>query len=452
MKLTQGSIEKLSLGEHRDDEIPGLVVRVRASGDKILRTYVLRYTRPGGGKQPRPKLGDSRHLKLEDARKQAKRLLAGLWAGSDPGETLRLEKVGVITLRDLADKYFDRAQLRPATLREWRRMADVELKPLLKRPAALVTRAEFRAVLEAKARSSGYVANRLFALTRRLYAWGIAQDLLPPASAGVFMGMTRPMEVEKISDRVLSPDELRALVFVLDELRKPKRKITYRDGKTGEVKTRTRNGGDHYADALAILMLTGVRRRAALEARADELVGLDAPDERDGVPSVAEWRIDPSRQKLRETKRAKAKAHVVPLSHQAAALFRHRVHAVAGGEVLFPRARPARGRGEDHDSTWWSAHWVKKLHELMEEKLGATVPPWKVHNLRHTLATHIEEVLDVDPKVTAGILGHSQGRGVTSRYALATHLAARRKALQAWADWLDSLRRSSFKVAEGGRA
>lgn len=73
----------------------------------------------------------------------------------------------------------------------------------------------------------------------------------------------------------------------------------------------------------------------------------------------------------------------------------------------------------------------------------------------------------VPENITAGILGHSHGRGVqenakphvvplshqavTSRYALAQHMAERRRALQAWADWLDSLRRSSFKVA-GGRA
>lgn len=45
MKLTQRAIDLLPIGEHRDDEIPGLVVRVRASGPRILRSYVLRYTR-----------------------------------------------------------------------------------------------------------------------------------------------------------------------------------------------------------------------------------------------------------------------------------------------------------------------------------------------------------------------------------------------------------------------
>lgn len=451
MKLTQGSIDELPPGEHRDDEIPGLVVRVRAStGGTLLRTYVLRYTRRGGGNQPRPKIGDSRTMTLAQARTQAKKLLSGLWSNVDPVEALRGQRIGVITLVDLARQYLARAPLAAATVREWTRLVDVELKPLLNRPAAAVTRAEFRTLLDAKLRTSGYVANRVFAMSRRIYTWGISRDLLPPATAGLFMGMTRPMEVEKVSARVLSADELRALVFVLDELRQPGREIRYRVKSTGEVKTKKRYGGDHYADALAILMLTGVRRRAVIEARADELVGLEAPDERDGVPGVAEWRIAPERQKIRASKQENAKAHVVPLSRQAAAIFRHRLRAVGGTDVLFPRSYAARGVGKD--STWWSARWVKRLNERMAEMLGTPVAPWKVHNLRHTLATHIEEELKVPEHMTAGILGHSQGRGVTSRYALATHMADRRKALQAWADWLDSLRRSGLKAVEGGRA
>lgn len=450
MKLTQPEIDKLPPGEYRDDEVPGLVLRVRASKRRVVRSYVLRYTRLGGGAQPRPKLGDAAVMKLTDARKAAKTLLSGIWTGADPAEALRLQELGPITLGDLADKYLAEAKLSPATRVEWRRLADVELKPLLARPAAAVTRAEFRGLVEAKARTSGWVANRLFQFSRRLYTWGIAKDLLPPAAAGVFAGMTRPMETERASDRVLSADELRALVFVLDELRKPKRMITYRDGKTGAVKSKTRYGGDHYADALALLMLTGVRRRAVLEARASELVGLEAPDERDGQASTAEWRIEPERQKIRESKRAKAKPHVVPLSRQAADLFRHRLRSVGGADVLFPRVYAARG-GEA-ETTWWKASWVKKLNAMLSERLGAPMEPWKVHNLRHTMATHIEGELGVDEKITPGILGHVSGRGVTGRYALAVHMAARRKALQDWADWLDSLRRSSFKVAEGGRA
>jgi integrase len=109
--------------------------------------------------------------------------------------------------------------------------------------------------------------------------------------------------------------------------------------------------------------------------------------------------------------------HVVPLSRQAAAVFRHRLREVAGSEVLFPRVRAPRAIARP--STWWSSRWIRKLNERMSELLGAPVPAWKVHNLRHTPATHVEEELQVAESTTAGILGHSSGRGVTSRYALA---------------------------------
>jgi integrase len=143
-----------------------------------------------------------------------------------------------------------------------------------------------------------------------------------------------------------------------------------------------------------------------------------ALEEANDVESTAEWRIAPERQKMRESKRHLAKAHVVPLSRQAAAVFRHRLRAVGGSEVLFPRVRVPRTIA--NPSAWWSSRWIRKLNERMSELLGTPVPTWKVHNLRHTLATHIEEELHVAESTTAGTLGHSSGGGVTRRYALAS--------------------------------
>lgn len=438
MKLTQRDIDQMGPGEYRDDEAPGLWFRVRRTGH---RTFSLRYTLPATKERKRLKLGPpTAEFTLVKARAEARKRLGGMYVGVDPSRDLRPSDGE--TVGEILDGYLQRAKLSPPTVKEGMRIAAGDLAPLRPRPAKDLKRAEIRALGEQIATRSGYAANRAHALLASAYSWAVSRDLL---EATPFYRLPRPFDGETESKRVLSPDELRALLFTLDELRQPTREVEYLDRKTNTLRKRTEQGGDHYADALLGLLLTGVRRRAIIGARKDELFNLETAD---GEANVAEWHIPPVRLKMRERKRAKADPLICPLSRQAAAVFRHRIQATGGTLLLFPRSRTARSRGRAE--AWWSSRWVAKLKKRMAEILGAPVPPWKVHNLRHTLATHIEEHLNVAEKVTSGILGHSRGRGVTSRYALAKHLASRRQALQAWADWLDSLRRSSFRVASGG--
>jgi len=72
---------------------------------------------------------------------------------------------------------------------------------------------------------------------------------------------------------------------------------------------------------------------------------------------------------------------------------------------------------------------------------------WKLHGLRHTIATHMREDLRVDRNVVALILGHSQlgGGGATHVYDRAEMLPERQAALVAWGAWVESM-------AEGKRA
>ena len=86
----------------------------------------------------------------------------------------------------------------------------------------------------------------------------------------------------------------------------------------------------------------------------------------------------------------------------------------------------------------------------MDQHLGHEAPAWTIHNLRHTMATHLEEQLGVREKVVALILGHSHGSTATRIYGRAELLQERRTALQAYADWLDAARRGGIKAAPGG--
>lgn len=384
----------------------------------------------------------SAEFTLAKARAEAKKRLGGLYVGIDPARDLRPSEGP--TVGEIVDGYLTRARLSPSTVAEGRRLAAGDLAPLRPRPARDLKRAEIRALGESIAARSGYVANRVHSLLRSAYSWAVSQDLL---DATPFFKLPPPFDGEVKSKRVLSVDELRVMLFVLDDLRRKTREVSYVDRETGETRTRKEHGGDHYADALLGLLLTGVRLRAMTEAEKNELRALETATGEPSVVNQAEWHVPPRHLKMRERDRAGADPLVIPLSRQAAAVFRHRLQATGGARVLFPRARAARNRAKA--SAWWSTRWLRKLRRRMEEKLGAPIPPWRVHNLRHTLATHIEEELLVPETITASILGHSRGRGVTGRYALAQHLVAKRAALQGWADWLDSLRRSSLRLAGG---
>ncbi len=88
MKLTTSSAAKLFLPEgctdiiYWDDALPGFGMRIRAGGAK---TWIVQY-RVGPKKIRRQKLGDATRLRLEQARKEARLILAQVQLGNDPQE------------------------------------------------------------------------------------------------------------------------------------------------------------------------------------------------------------------------------------------------------------------------------------------------------------------------------------------------------------------------------
>lgn len=133
------------------------------------------------------------------------------------------------------------------------------------------------------------------------------------------------------------------------------------------------------------------------------------------------------------------RAHSVPLSDLALELISSCPRI--GDYVLTTRGdRPVSG----------FAKWKKQLDEKMqallsdEAKAGSTqtvsLPPWRLHDLRRTVATHMEEI-GVPPHTVASVLNHSPKgfKGITSVYTRGDLIYARRKALVAWARYLSLL-------------
>lgn len=421
--------------EVADELVSGLRLRVTPTGAKSWCLWF----RSKAGRPERFTLGSYPELTLGKARQKARGRIAEVQLGGNPAKTLResraqTERDERTTLRALAPACIKALTLRPSTRKEWARLAEAEIVPAFgAQQAADLTRADIREWAESirdgerrwradGGRAASYTANRAFELLRRIYSWAVGKDLL---AASPFVGLEKPSE-EGSSERVLSRDEVRALLLALDNC--PREHDAYRALWTS------------YADAVRLLLLTCVRRSSVLGLRRGELEDLEGAEPRWVVPGGAEGRSKSGR------------AHVVPLSLQALAVINRRLAAV-DGECLFPVNRYRAG--EDRPASWPSgfiedlrAAALRQLQADLEDQ-AATMERWRVHDLRHTAATHLREDLGVSSEIVSHLLGHTPpGARVSRIYNRAELLPERRAALVAWGAWLERLAADQPKGAD----
>jgi integrase len=137
----------------------------------------------------------------------------------------------------------------------------------------------------------------------------------------------------------------------------------------------------------------------------------------------AEWRIPASRMKMREH-------HIVPLARQSIAILRE-LHTVTGrGRYLFPSPRtPDRPMSENAVTA-------------ALRRMGYSGEEMTWHGFRSLASTSLNEQ-GWHPDLIELQLAHAERNDVRSAYNRAQRLAERRKMMQQWADYLDSLRDSA---------
>ncbi len=151
-----------------------------------------------------------------------------------------------------------------------------------------------------------------------------------------------------------------------------------------------------YGHAVQLLLLTGARREEIGQLKWSEVQG-------DTI------HLEGSRTKT-------GNPHLIPLSTPAMALLDHRV---AGSDYVFTLRGPKPIRG-------WSGA------KLQLDAL-ASIAPWRIHDLRRTVATGMQK-LKVNLQVVEAVLGHTAGSrgGVIGIYQRHDYANEKRAALEAW--------------------
>ena len=152
------------------------------------------------------------------------------------------------------------------------------------------------------------------------------------------------------------------------------------------------------------------------------------------------WTIPSQRMKRTKAGKENGEPHTVPLPRQAVELLRGLFPLTGGGVLVFPGER-------SHDRPI-SDNSVRTA--LLSLGYSSQVQTW--HGFRATARTMLAERLDLDPLVIEAQLAHSVKDANGRAYNRTQYLAHRRAMMQAWADYLDKLRKGADVIELRGRA
>ena len=264
------------------------------------------------------------------------------------------------------------AKVRNKSWRQQKRRLEIYVLPKWRdRELSSIKRAEVRDLIDG---IEGVVApGRALAIVRTLFRYAMARDWVDNSPAEAMSNPSRDIP----RDRYLDMKEVTAVYKVADLLGYP---------FTGFIK---------------MMILTGQRRTEVASMKWAD-IDLDA----------GTWVIASDDNKS-------ARTHLVPLSPQAVELL---------------KATPQFGSyvwssdGETHVKGYSKA---KRRIDAFLLSSGIELKPWRLHDLRRTVATHMVR-LGVSELVVGRVLNHAL-QGVTARtYALHSYDAEKRKALNSW--------------------
>jgi integrase len=141
----------------------------------------------------------------------------------------------------------------------------------------------------------------------------------------------------------------------------------------------------------------------------------------------AEWRIPAAKMKMRAE-------HVVPLSTQAVALLKELEPLTGKRRFVFPSLRTPNACMSDGTVT------------AALRRLGYSGSEMTAHGFRAMASTRLNE-MGWSPDVIERQLAHAERSKVRAAYNRASYMDERKRMMQAWADYLDGLRKGGDVVA-----
>ncbi len=385
MKLTKRQIDSFRYegdGKSRDvrwdDALPGFGLRIYPTNRKA---FVLSY-RTNGRKRLLTLGTYGAPLTLEEARDTARRELAKVLDGKDP-VAQRRRNSQVETFADLARLYLERharTNKKASSAREDERIINRELLPKWgQRKATDIRRRDVIELLDGiKDRGAPIMANRVLALVRKVYNFGIGRDIVEinPCVQVQMPGKERQRQ------RVLEDNELRALWTALDDL-----------GPT--------------VGALFKMRLLTLQRGGELAPMRWDDIDLES----------GWWTIPPEYTK-------NALAHRVPLSPQALAVLKElERHKHASGWVF-----PSPTKPNQH---------IANIGKATVRAKAASGVDFVPHDLRRTGASRLTG-LGVPRLVVSKILNHVES-GVTAVYDRHSYDGEKRHGLDLWSQYVERL-------------
>jgi integrase len=427
LKLTKTTVEAIEHGPRDayawDTALPRFGLRVTRAGSRIyLIQYRARTERGAAAKIRRVVIGQhGKPWTVDQARDEAKRLLAAVDLGRDPfaeRETgLAAEAAARAALADaeaaairaaelrqrdsfeaVAERYFDLCMGQNRSGQETARLIRHDAFSAWEaRHIAAIRRVDVADLIDGIKMRSPAVARSTYAALRGLFGWCVERDLIQSSPCDHLTAPPRP----KARDRVLSAEELRAIWDGCEALGYP------------------------FGPLFKLMILTG-QRRAEVAGMAWEEVSHNA----------ATWRIPKERSK-------NGKAHEIDLGPQALAI-------IAGldrtGPLLFPARRAPARKNARTPAEAAAPMWVRgfsatkrRLDEIITkarreaDQEAKPLPAWRLHDLRRTAATNMAE-MNFAPHIVERVLNHISGTqsGLVGVYQRHEYRSERKAALTVW--------------------
>jgi integrase len=374
-KLTTIAIENMRPGTTRqeiaDGKCVGLYHVIQTSG---VRSWAVRYRRPGDKKNAKLTLGQYPTISLAQARTMATAALLEVSQGKDPGIAKRQAKEAAIdrsrdTIAARAVQFIEytKKHNRPQTWQNYEGILRRDVTPAWgTRSVHEIKRRDVIDLVEDIARSRPVMANRVTMVLSRFFGWMMGRDIIV---ASPVAGVAMPSK-ETPRERVLSDTEIPRFWAACAAIPAP------------------------FGDIYKLLLLVGARRQEIAEMEYREI------DEQ-----AQTWLLPAARSK-------NGKPRLTPLSRQAFEII-SRQPRIAGSPYVFAR---------------------RTAHARMKKLLDAAMQPdsgFVLHDLRRSCASGLQAI-GVDVAVTEQILGHQNGTfaGIVSVYQKYDYAEPKRAALQ----------------------